>query len=233
MNAVYGVLTLAGLYGLFMFLSWQAPGVAITRGAPLVQIPAPVLAERYLAWAQRELPECYGALDGPQAHLARAIIAVEAASRGPMESLFEGPVFRLASLVLRNPPDWSVGPAQLRYATLSRIPEVGQAGATALTDDCANMNGALAVVRALYRENVGSEGDRRTAVIRAYNGQRTSNVSNAAYVAVVLAVYEALASPAAERGKTARTQLPDAEPAMPRSVSPAMAPETLHLGSRG
>ena len=186
-----GLLALASLHALFLFLSWHPPSVAISRGETLARIPAPVLAGRYLAWAERELPECYLRLEGPQARLTRAIIAVEAASRGPLESLLEVPMYRLASAALRRPPDWSVGPAQLRYATFNSL---GEAEYPGLADNCANMAGALTVVRSLYRESVGPASSRRTAVIRSYNGQLSTSFSNEVYVAIVLAVYEALAS---------------------------------------
>lgn len=104
-------------------------------------------------------------------------------------------MFRLASAVLRRPPEWSVGPAQLDYSTLKKLKATENVGLKELTGDCTNITNAFAVVRMLYQESEGSPISRRIGVIRAYNGQRTDSFSNAAYVAVALAAYDALATP--------------------------------------
>lgn len=148
------------------------------------------IAERIWAVNQERILKCDLDLRMQNDRMTSAIVAIEAHSVDTYERAIERAGLALTGVLGIRMPDWTLGLAQIRPSTITHlgIAEYSHDLAERLAnDECYAIQMAGTIVKthtAACRETGGIQ-DCTWFVARAYNGQRSINLENMAYLAVL------------------------------------------------
>ncbi len=153
--------------------------------------------QRIAHYASERLHSCFQMLPAKEAALTQAIVAIEYVSVNPLEQVIEPAVVYASDFLGLAPPDFSLGPAQIKLATAQKARLIGFANtplqAIDLIDDCRNIMIAHRLTRDLidlrqFEEPLSK--NEVAAIAKTYNGQLQVGPENLRYVAILQSLYE-------------------------------------------
>jgi hypothetical protein len=167
---------------------------AALHGVQAAHLPVEIAARRIANYAEDNLPSCFHTIDGQEAALTRAIIAVEYVSISRVEHVVEYVVAQIAQLTGMPLPDLSYGVAQVRPSTLAKLRSISgdtSPEASDFVNDCTSIALGHEVIESLlakYR-HVTPPKARRLMVIRDYTGQSQHRPEHIVHNAIIAHLY--------------------------------------------
>ncbi len=191
MTSITAIMLLLILYLVMLIGGTSTRESTALEGKPIATLDPEVAVDLIYKYNIKKLPDCYHDYNVNGHFLSKAILSIEYVALKLIEEQVETFIVYVTRLFNLTMPDLSIGPAQIRPSTLKKIYgsaiEIKHATSELMTI-CGSLKHVNAFVINQYHDGnfTNITTNEMIAIIRKYNGQKTSQNEHLIYNSITL-----------------------------------------------